>query len=271
MARRGVPVLGVRGRQPIQHIQPMFQSGITEEYNLINELQKNFFYFCMDGNEEQALLILQDYIFDCISVYDEKSNSPFIWACRNGMTRVIDRLIEIHIERNLTTELNHQNIDFRTGLMFICINGLTQQLNNILQCANLNINAVDKRGDSAIMHSCMNGNIDCIKILLSKENIDITLVNKDGYNMYEIVKQYQPQILLDLLQIISNNRNSIQKYNNSKQIVIQKINEMLDKIDAAQLNQVTINFIRKIYKISKKESLQNIKQKIEIKYKNILV
>jgi ankyrin repeat protein len=96
-------------------------------------------------------------------------------ACVNGNTGVVKLLLD-----KQDTDVNVQNTDGETALMFSCVNGNTEMVKLLLDTQDTDVNVQDKDGVTALMIACGNGNTEMVKLLLDKQDIDVNVQHKDG-------------------------------------------------------------------------------------------
>jgi hypothetical protein len=236
--------------------------------------------YCRNGNTNNALFILNTKNIEYLS-YNIKDNletsncTAFIWACANRMIPVIERFIDISMEintlggyREKPFNLNEQNKFGGTALMYICINGLYQQLIKLItnkfpyyrdHRAYLDVNIQDNIGNTAMMFAMINGHINLVKALLNDPDANIYLKNNKGQTIYEITEEFHPEYLEEIHQIIQykvnkNNLNNRKKNINTKK---KKFNEESEKIGSSVFTTQKNN-AKKNYKGSK----QLLKNKI---------
>jgi ankyrin repeat protein len=193
--------------------------------------------YCKNGNTNGAISILYMPYIEYLSynMKDSEYNSTaFMWACVNSMIPVIDQFIGIAMEinklggyRQKPFNLNEQNKFGETALMYICTNGLYDQLIKLINNkfpyyrdarAYLNVNIQSNDGNTAMMFAMINGHINLVKELLNDPDANMYLQNNKGYSIANIRKKAYPE----LYQIIQNkiNENISKNSNNLREKII---------------------------------------------------
>jgi ankyrin repeat protein len=188
--------------------------------------------YCKDNNPEWALYILNqgnstiNYLN--YNMKDPKyNNTAFIWACKNNMTSVINRFINIAMNihqllgyENKPFNLNEQNNHGKTALMYICTNGLYDQLIKLIdhtfnRFSNnpeyfLDVNIQDNDGNTALIIAMKNNQVSIVNELLDFPYTNMYLENKYKKNFIDIAEEKYSQYLLKIKAIRNyqiNNRN----------------------------------------------------------------
>lgn len=119
--------------------------------------------------------------------YAQAGDTPLINALHYNDT---DSFSEIIINSK-TFDVNATNGEKRTPLMYAMWLGKLNILRKLIEFPNLNINAQDVQGFTALMFPIRNQGVrvnfkQCIDLLLSLPNIDVNIKNNDGYSALDI-------------------------------------------------------------------------------------
>ena len=152
------------------------------------------------GCEEVVRILLAQPNLD-VNKVDMRGHTPLMTACYPGGETIVSMLLSHeHIQVN--------KADFyykETALIKIAVNELNPELVRLLLTRDdINVNAQDKDRFTALMYSCMNGNTEIVRILLEHKDIDINLMRD-----FENEKDWEFKVLQNPFKVIKQNRNAL--------------------------------------------------------------
>lgn len=126
------------------------------------------------NNNEPAINKKQKFDLNCLKSFLNQRGSPntcdaqfkrslLSWACIGRSTEAIKDLLSlVHLDINMKTGPNKS-----TALHEACIIGFTEGIELLLQHSDIDINAVDNQGQTAVHCATQANQTECLKILLS--------------------------------------------------------------------------------------------------------
>lgn len=126
------------------------------------------------NNNEPAINKKQKFDLNCLKSFLNQRGSPntcdaqfkrslLSWACIGRSTEAIKNLLSlVHLDINMKTGPNKS-----TALHEACIIGFTEGIELLLQHSDIDINAVDNQGQTAVHCATQANQTECLKILLS--------------------------------------------------------------------------------------------------------
>ena len=135
------------------------------------------------------------YVIDT-NTCDLLGRTPFAYACLEGRVDIVKYLVRLPAIR--AVDLNKKSLKLdkhTTPLMFACkwdhVNVITAltQIQSIR--AELDVNATDLMGRTALHHCCRNDRVDALRALLTADvRVDCTIVDKTGKKAYDYASIY---------------------------------------------------------------------------------
>ena len=147
-------------------------------------LVTQFLNACRNNNIEVVKEILKDVDFDFdVNVEDTLGNSGFISACFNNSRESISLLL-----KDSRVDINKQNVETWTGLMYLCKSGRDDTIKEVLKEDRLDINIQKKDGFTAFHLACYNDYVDLIKLFLNDKRVDRNIVDKYGHTAVDSIQ-----------------------------------------------------------------------------------
>jgi len=145
-------------------------------------------------------------------------------ACKNGLTMVVDKFIE-----KGTIDYNARVSNAYTGLIYACNYGHLDIALKLLGCENIDINYIDRDGDTAFLCACRSGLVEVVdKMLHLTWSIDHYVTNDNGSTALLGACGYGHGIIA--LKIISSIEESMQRID-FDQSDLDKISDLLNQVD----------------------------------------
>lgn len=141
----------------------------------------------------------------CLSTFLKQNGSPntcdkqfnrslLSWACIGQSLEAIQELTSlVHLDINLKSGPNKS-----TALHEACVHGFEEGVDLLIQHADIDINAIDNEGQTAIHCATQANKVECLKILLSA-GARIDLMNNQGRLPIHIAIQHGHQQCVSLL------------------------------------------------------------------------
>lgn len=129
-----------------------------------------------------------------VNLQDQNSSTPLLWAARKGALKIIESLIKHDADPNVAGMLN------MTPLIAACKFGFTDCALYLSSLPNINLNQIDKDGNTALQISAKNG-LPSVALNLLEKKAYINTPNLKGDSiLITAVKAGNKQIIDQLLQ-----------------------------------------------------------------------
>ena len=173
-----------RGETEVVKVFLEFADKLNINLNLTDNVGDNsgFSYAVRGKFEEIVELLIQDPRID-VHTPDQTLMTPFMMACEQGYHDVVQVFIKHVKSRNI----NVNAIDDKgmTALMFSCGNGLDSAVNSLIQAdIGIEFNMTDHRGRTALHWACIRGQARVVHSLLANaQKLKINPNQRDNFGM----------------------------------------------------------------------------------------
>ena len=173
-----------RGETEVVKVFLEFADKLNINLNLTDNVGDNsgFSYAVRGKFEEIVELLIQDPRID-VHTPDQTLMTPFMMACEQGYHDVVQVFIKHVKSRNI----NVNAIDDKgmTALMFSCGNGLDSAVNLLIQAdIGIEFNMTDHRGRTALHWACIRGQARVVHLLLANaQKLKINPNQRDNFGM----------------------------------------------------------------------------------------
>ena len=173
-----------RGETEVVKVFLEFADKLNINLNLTDNVGDNsgFSYAVRGKFEEIVELLIQDPRID-VHTPDQTLMTPFMMACEQGYHDVVQVFIKHVKSRNI----NVNAIDDKgmTALMFSCGNGLDSAVNSLIQAdIGIEFNMTDHRGRTALHWACIRGQARVVHLLLANaQKLKINPNQRDNFGM----------------------------------------------------------------------------------------
>ena len=173
-----------RGETEVVKVFLEFADKLNINLNLTDNVGDNsgFSYAVRGKFEEIVELLIQDPRID-VHTPDQTFMTPFMMACEQGYHDVVQVFIKHVKSRNI----NVNAIDDKgmTALMFSCGNGLDSAVNLLIQAdIGIEFNMTDHRGRTALHWACIRGQARVVHLLLANaQKLKINPNQRDNFGM----------------------------------------------------------------------------------------
>ncbi|KAG2190300.1 hypothetical protein INT46_005782 [Mucor plumbeus] len=144
-----------------------------DSHPIKNNRKRAYSISFLNNNEPTTINKKQKFDLNCLKLFLNQRGSPntcdahlkrslLSWACIGRSTEAIKNLLSlVHLDINLKTGPN-----MSTALHEACIIGFTEGIELLLQHPDIDINAVDNQGQTAVHCATQANQTECLKILL---------------------------------------------------------------------------------------------------------
>ena len=144
--------------------------------------KKSALHFAAELDNSRAISLLASKGAD-LNIRDRRGDMPLHLAIRSVSIKAARALIEAGADLTLA------NSEGLQPLMIAAINKKGQYLVSLLISHNVDVNAADGDGDTAIHHAASAGNLQSVKLLVSA-GADLSLVNRSGRTAEELAERF---------------------------------------------------------------------------------
>ena len=129
-----------------------------------------FMLACQNGHTQTVELLLKEQVDP--NVQNKDGWNAFMLACATGHTQIVELMLKKKVDPNV------QSKDGENAFMFACATGHTQIVELLLK-KQVDPNVQNKDGRNAFMVACQNGHTEIVELLLN--NINLNATDKNGY------------------------------------------------------------------------------------------
>jgi hypothetical protein len=145
----------------------------------ISDKEELFFIACENNNIDYLNFIIKKIN---INTQNNKNKDTGLHiACRNGFSNIVKLLLENGIDQTIKNNRNDQDSAMHVAAFYNYDHCIELLLND----PNVNINILNKKGETPLFDACRKGNIKSVKLLI-KNKADYNIKNNDNMTIREI-------------------------------------------------------------------------------------
>jgi len=146
------------------------------------------------GHKNIVKLLLQQKMIDTdILENDTIKFTPLNIACRFGHIDIVELLLDQNVD------INQINRCGQTSLHIACEKGQENIIKLLLQQNNIELNIIDKNGSTPLHLACRHGHENIVKLLLQKNKIDLNQMDKKGKTALHIACEKEHKNIVALI------------------------------------------------------------------------
>lgn len=195
---------------------------------ILDQYSEDFMNFFINGEEEIIISCLEKFpklltlknrefdglnVFELALVYDLSDLVKYLISKQNiDINSRINGCLPLTIAASnysinaMSFLINQPDIQINakdrygnTALIVSAVNGFTESINLLLSISGISVNEIDNLGNTALIRAAQSQDEEIVKLLLSHPDIKVDIKNKFGYNALDKALFYQYQNIVEII------------------------------------------------------------------------